>query len=325
MKKYLSLILLATLAMFSGCSSDNETPVTGISLEKTTLELLIGDSATLIATVLPTDADNKTVAWSSSDDTKATVDNNGKVTAVALGKVTITAKAGDKTTTCAVDVVLLEMVSVQGGTTTLNGTNVTLSSFAIGKYEVTQKQWWDVMGSWPGTAPSSTYGEGDNYPMYFVNYTDIQGFLTKLNQQTGKNYRLPTEAEWEYAAQGGQSTHNYDYSGSNTIGNVAWYDENSGYKNRVTPYSHIIGTKAPNELGIYDMSGNVGEWCSDWLDITFPYTTKNPTGSPSGTLKVVRGGCWMDYAGRCHVSYRDYYDPDKYRNPELGYRLVVSL
>ncbi|GHT45745.1 hypothetical protein AGMMS49965_22900 [Bacteroidia bacterium] len=208
------------------------------------------------------------------------------------------------------------MVTVTGGTTMLNGTSVTLSSFQIGKYEVTQKQWIEVMGSYPGTAPSSTYGEGGNYPMYNVSYDDVQAFLTNLNQQTGKNYRLPTEAEWEYAAKGGQSTHNYDYSGSNTPGNVAWYSDNSSGK------THPVGGKAPNELGIYDMSGNVWEWCSDWYGSSYPTSENNPTGAASGSSRVFRGGGCNDGATKCRVSFRDGISP-AYRDYYIGFRLVL--
>ncbi|MDR3095270.1 MAG: formylglycine-generating enzyme family protein [Bacteroidales bacterium] len=210
------------------------------------------------------------------------------------------------------------MVAVAGGTTTLNGTSVTINSFQIGKYEVTQKQWWDVMGSWPGTAPSDTYGKGDNYPMYFVSWDDIQSFLAALNLLTGKSYRLPTEAEWEYAAKGGQSTHNYTYSGSNTLADVAWYSDNSEVK------THPAGTQAPNELGIYDMTGNVCEWCSDWYGSAYPSGADNPTGAISGSDRVYRGGSWDNNAGSCHVSYRDYYTP-AFRFSFIGFRLVLSL
>jgi formylglycine-generating enzyme required for sulfatase activity len=214
----------------------------------------------------------------------------------------------------------LAMVTVAGGTTTLGSgsTSVTLSGFQIGKYEVTQKQWLEVMGSFPGTAPSDTYGLGDNYPVYYVNHDDIQLFLTALNALTGKTYRLPTEAEWEYAAKGGQSTHNYEYSGSATIGDVAWYRINSDNK------THPVGGKTANELGIYDMSGNVFEWCSDRYGATYPSGTDNPTGAVTGSNRVVRGGHWGSSADYCRVSYRTN-DTPTYRGNIIGFRLALSL
>ncbi|GHT44902.1 hypothetical protein AGMMS49965_21350 [Bacteroidia bacterium] len=227
----------------------------------------------------------------------------------------------------------LEMVTVAGGTFTMGATaeqgidydsdehpthSVTLSSYAIGKYEVTQKLWWDVMGSWPGTAPSTTYGKGDNYPMYNVSYGDIQSFLTALNTKTSKNYRLPTEAEWEYAARGGDKSKGYKYSGSNTIGAVAWFAGNSDYK------VNIVGTKSPNELGVYDMSGNVWEWCRDWYgsDYISSSSQTNPTGAVSGSDRVLRGGSWYGNAASCRVSDRSYYAPS-FRNDGIGFRLVL--
>jgi formylglycine-generating enzyme required for sulfatase activity len=228
-----------------------------------------------------------------------------------------------------------EMVPVPGGTTSLNGTTVTISNFNIGKYEITQKIWEEVMAysgptaaggslsattAYPGGSsymPNATYGDGDNYPVYYVSYTDIVNtFIPRLNAITGKTYRLPTEAEWEYAAKGGQQTHNYTYSGSNTIGNVAWYDGNSGN------ISHIVGTKSPNELGIYDMSGNVWEWCSDWYGSTYPSGTTNPTGASSGSNRVFRGGSWLYDADLCRVSYRNY--SPSVRSSNLGFRLACS-
>jgi formylglycine-generating enzyme required for sulfatase activity len=213
------------------------------------------------------------------------------------------------------------MVSVAGGTTTLGSTSVTLSGFQIGKYEVTQKQWLEVMGSFPGTgeeAPNATYGLGDNYPVYFVSLDDIQLFLTTLNVLTGKTYRLPTEAEWEYAAKGGQSTHNYLYSGSATIGDVAWYYTNSGSS------THAVGTKAANELGIYDMTGNVNEWCSDRYGATYPSGADNPTGAVTGSERVFRGGGWGNDADRCLVSSRTNQVP-MIRASGIGFRLALSL
>jgi formylglycine-generating enzyme required for sulfatase activity len=155
----------------------------------------------------------------------------------------------------------IEMVSVQG--------NSTVSSFNIGKYEVTQGQWKAVMGDNP-----SRFKSGDNYPVENVSWNDVQDFLSRLNALTGKNYRLPRETEWEYAARGGNSSRGYKYSGSANINDVAWYDGNSGER------THPVGTKAPNELGIYDMSGNVKEWCQD----------------AEGSYRVYRGGCWASSA-----------------------------
>ena len=168
---------------------------------------------------------------------------------------------------------------------------VTLSDYYIGETEVTQKLWLAVMGSWPGTSPNSTYGVGDNYPAYYVSWDDCQNFITALNAATGKTFRLPTEAEWEYAARGGNKSNGYKYSGSNTIGNVAWYTDNSGSK------THSVGSKSPNELGIYDMSGNVWEWCSDWYGSYSNGSQTNPAGPSSGSYRVLSGGSWSSNAG----------------------------
>jgi formylglycine-generating enzyme required for sulfatase activity len=226
-----------------------------------------------------------------------------------------------------------DMVTVPGGIATLNGHAVTLSSFAIGKHAVTQGLWEAVMGT-PSPA-SNAYGKGASFPVYNVSWEDIvgrsgrvgyilngisyytDGFCYKLSQLVGggKQFRLPTEAEWEYAAKGGQQTHNYDYSGSNTLGDVAWYEGNSGGK------THAVGTKAANELGIYDMSGNVWEWCGDWYDGSYPSGTSNPTGASEGSSRVARGGSWT-FASYCRVSNRDYYAPS-YSHYRLGFRLVL--
>ncbi|MDR0982540.1 MAG: SUMF1/EgtB/PvdO family nonheme iron enzyme [Culturomica sp.] len=213
-----------------------------------------------------------------------------------------------------------EMIAVKGGTFTMGSSSgdndekpvhsVTVSDFKIGKYEVTQAQWRAVMGSNP------SYFKGDNLPVEKVSWDDCQEFIRKLNAATGKNYRLPTEAEWEYAARGGSRSNGYEYSGSNTLGDVAWYDSNSGNE------THPVGRKKPNELGIYDMSGNVWEWCSDWYGSYSSGSQTNPKGAASGSYRVYRGGSWYGNAARCRVAFRHGNSPDD-RRSILGFRLVL--
>ena len=154
-------------------------------------------------------------------------------------------------------------------------------------------------------------------PVEEVSWYDCKEFITKLNKLTGKNFRLPTEAEWEYAARGGNKSKGYKYSGSNTIDDVALYCGNSGEA------THNVKTKSPNELGIYDMSGNVYEWCEDWFGDYSSGSQTNPTGSSSGSNRVGRGGSWYSYARCCRVSYRYGINPD-YRYYYLGLRLCLS-
>ena len=221
----------------------------------------------------------------------------------------------------------IAMVYVSGGTFTMGATSeqgsdaydrekpahsVTLSGYYIGKYEVTQELWKAVMGSNP------SYYKGDNLPVEQVSWNDVQEFLRKLNAMTGKRYRLPTEAEWEFAARGGNSSRGYKYSGGNSIGSVAWCKDNSGSR------THAVGTKSPNELGIYDMSGNVLEWCQDWYNSSYygssPRT--NPQGPNSGSFRVYRGGSWNGGAGSCRVSNRTFITPGN-RYGDLGFRLAL--
>ena len=189
---------------------------------------------------------------------------------------------------------------------------VNVSSFSIGKYEVTQAQWQAVMGSNP-----SNFKNCDNCPVEKVSWNDVQDFIKKLNQLTGKRFRLPTEAEWEYAARGGKRSKGYRYAGSNNLGSVAWYEKNSGSK------THPVGQKRPNELGLYDMSGNVWEWCSDWYGKNYygSSSSNNPTGPSTGERKVQRGGSWGDGATYCRVSDRSSYEPADRSNRD-GFRVV---
>ena len=221
----------------------------------------------------------------------------------------------------------IEMVKVEAGTFMMGATSemqdpyrwekpvhqVTLTNdYYMGKYEVTQALWEAVMDSNP------SYFKGDNLPVETVSWNDCQEFISKLNSMTGRKFRLPTEAEWEYAARGGKKSRSYQYSGSSNISDVAWYDGNSGSK------THPVGTKQANELGIYDMTGNVWEWCQDWYGSYSSSSQTNPTGAVSGAHRVYRGGSWDFYAGRCRLSYRRYGTPD-YRNSILGLRLALSV
>ena len=219
-----------------------------------------------------------------------------------------------------------DMVYVEGGTFTMGATaeqgsdaydeekpahQVTLSSFYICKHEVTQEEWEAVMGSNPSKF------KGKRLPVETVSWNKCQTFIRKLNSLTGKQYRLPTEAEWEYAARGGNRSQGYIYSGSNTLSNVAWYYDNSGNK------THEVMTKSPSELGLYDMSGNVWEWCSDWYGNYSTSAQTNPKGASSGSARVARGGSWYpSRAGNCRVSYRSYFQPSN-RYDILGLRLVL--
>jgi len=196
---------------------------------------------------------------------------------------------------------------------------VQLSDFKMGKYPVTQALWKAVMGQ--DNNPS--YFPGDNRPVEWVSWNDAQQFIEKLNQQTGENYRLPTEAEWEYAARGGQKSRMYKYAGSNHLEEVGWFDENSHFETKP------VGLKDPNELGLYDMSGNVDEWCLDWYSGNYYEKCKqdglvvDPKGPKDGPYRVLRGGGWDGFAGFCRSTFRDDFFPES--GSRFGFRLVLSL
>ena len=218
--------------------------------------------------------------------------------------------------------VTFKMIAVEGGTFNMGGNDVDntpvhqvqLSNFLIAETEVTQELWEAVMGSNP-----SDHTGNAKYPVECVSWTDCQQFITTLNQLTGRNFRLPTEAEWEYAARGGKKTHGYKYSGSSSYSEVAWCENNSN------DLTHAVRTKKRNELGTYDMSGNVWEWCQDWYA---PYESAssgalvNPTGPETGTERIVRGGCMRGHSRMCDVAYRMYYSPGTWR-VDVGMRLAM--
>lgn len=220
--------------------------------------------------------------------------------------------------------VSFKMIRVQGGTFTMGATSeqgsdaddveelihqVTLSSFSIGETEVTQELWQAVMGS------NRSYFKGPKRPVETVSWEDCQAFIRELNKLTGRNFRLPTEAEWEYAARGGLKSNHTKYAGSSSIGDVAWYDDNSGNQ------THDVATKRANELGLYDMSGNVWEWCQDWDGDYSSSSQTNPKGASSGSYRVNRGGSWRSSAWNCRVSFRSFNAPTG-RSFSLGLRLA---
>ncbi len=230
--------------------------------------------------------------------------------------------AGNKVFT--VKGVQFTMIKVDGGTFTMGATSeqgidawdnekpkhsVTLSSYYIGQTEVTQALWQAVMGSNP-----SKY-KGVYKPVEQVSWDDCQVFIGKLNSLTGEQFKLPTEAQWEYAARGGKHSRAYKYGGSNSIGDVAWYTDNSGSQ------THNVATKLANELGLYDMSGNVWEWCSDWKGDYISGSQTDPEGPSSGSSRVNRGGSWLSNAWLCRVSFRTSNSPGS-RGDALGLRLA---
>jgi len=217
----------------------------------------------------------------------------------------------------------IEMVAVAGGTFQMGCTNeqtncydnekpvhtVSVEDYYIGRFEISQMQWQAIMGTNPS---SKSKGFGGIYPVNNVSWNDVQSFLIKLNQLTNKRYRLPTEAEWEYAARGGDKSKGFLYSGSNDIKSVAWYTGNS--KNK----AHPVGQNLPNELDIYDMSGNVWEWCASWYA---RYSKDGEDANPSNSDRIIRGGGWLSQDRKCRVVTRDYTDPDDY-DDNIGFRIA---
>lgn len=229
--------------------------------------------------------------------------------------------------------VTFKMIYVDGGTFTMGCTpeqgrdclddekpshSVELDDFYIGETEVTQALWKAVMGSEPtyNDGWETKYGRGDSYPAYLISWNECKVFIEKLNQYTEKKFRLPTESEWEYAARGGSISRHYKYSGSDHLKEVAWYYPKSNS-------THLVKTKSPNELGIYDMSGNVWEWCEDWYYRYDNSVQTNYTGSATLLQRVVRGGSWFNEAWYSRVSYRGFLNPND-RKYSVGFRLALD-
>jgi sulfatase modifying factor 1 len=223
-----------------------------------------------------------------------------------------------------------EMILVEGGTFTMGNNNgepdeqpahsVTLSSFKIGKYEVTMAQYkafCQATDRQMGEAPP--WGWNDKYPMVYITFDDANAYCNWLSSKEVVKYRLPTEAEWEYAARGGNKSKGYTYSGSNDPDEPCWNYDNSGEE------PHATGLKTPNELGIYDMSGNIWEWCMDWYSEYSGTAQTDPQGHSTGQTRVLRGGCYGYPASDSRVARRYGSDPSFSGSPYHGFRVVCSL
>ncbi|MGV8134415.1 MAG: SUMF1/EgtB/PvdO family nonheme iron enzyme [Mangrovibacterium sp.] len=187
---------------------------------------------------------------------------------------------------------------------------IKMSNYYIGQTVVTQSLWEAVLKNNP------SFSKGDNLPVEQVKWNDCQLFIQHLNQLTGKKYSLPTEAQWEFSAHGGTRCSGYQYAGSNEPFDVAWFDINSGHK------IHPVSTKLPNELGLYDLSGNVFEWCQDWYGDYRDGEQTDPAGPTFGTYRVYRGGSWRSRAQCCWVVTRDHGSPN-FRSADVGFRLAL--
>jgi len=336
MKKLFCLLAITALLSVVSISCGDKSNVTGIIISKENLLFGIGQSETLSANVLPYSATDKMI-WNTNDNTVVllSVENEKQASSVSrcvltakkegTAIVTVSTKDGKYSSSCNVKVINAEpeLIWVEGGTFTMGCTDgdcyvygkeepaheVTISGFNIAKYPVTQEQWQVIMGNKPSNHI------GDEYPVERVNWYDANQFIQKLNAQTGKKYRLLTEAEWEYAARGGNKSNHYKYCGNNNVDAVAWYELNS------SGISHSVGIKLPNELGIYDMSGNVWEWCSDWYGDFSGDPQTNPTGPASGSSRVIRGGAYNNSITFARVSARIGFPPSS-NSFNLGFRLA---
>ena len=289
----------------------------------------VADVTVLISHIL---GNNPTV-----DDTQVDVNRDGQVNVAdvttlisyILGNITFPPEPEEFT----VNEVTFVMMPVEGGTFTMGATaeqgneaserelpthQVTLSSYSIGQTEVTQELWESVMGYNP------SYFKGPQLPVENVSWEDCQLFIAALNEITGREFHLPTEAQWEFAVRGGNESLGYKYSGSNNLATVGWYSYNDSWELRGTGYygTHAVATRNPNELMLYDMSGNVHEWCQDWYESYSSGELTDPTGPFSGTQRVYRGGSWYFDEWFCRVSFRNSAVPS-FRSYGIGLRLAL--
>jgi formylglycine-generating enzyme required for sulfatase activity len=361
-----------TLMALTACGDSGGDPVSvpGVTLNKTSAGLIVGETETLTVTVA--NADDNAVTWSSNNTAVATV-SDGTVTAVAVGNatITVTTQNGGHRAQCVVTVRLVGMVQIPAGTFTMGSPvgepnrssdeiqhSVTLTKgFYMGKYQVTQKQYQEVMGALPTSLSGSSYGVGENYPVYYVSWYDAIVFCNKLSMMEGlkpvysisnstdtstwgpvptssnttwnavkmvsgaNGYRLPTEAEWEYACRAGTTTAWYTadtVDGPPHLNTAAWYTNNAGFK------TQQVGLKTANEWGLYDMHGNVWEWCWDWNGPPVSAAQTDPIGFSIGTFRVFRGGSWTGGAEHLRSAFGSEDLPSTRRN-DVGFRLVRSL
>lgn len=315
-------------------------PIESISLNEEYVTLQVGENLDFEISLIPSGIESEDVVWSSSDEEVATV-SNGEIIAVAPGVCNITAQCQDQKAICKVVVMMtifingvsFNMMPVEGGTFMMGSApsqpgslsyekpqhQVTLSSYMIGQTEVTQELWGAVMGHIPGR-----FKGHPQHPVENVTWEKCDEFISLLNELTGLNFHLPTEAQWEYAARGGNRSHNFYFSGSNSVDNVGWFAVNSASlgENHIDFGTHDVATKAPNELNLYDMSGNVSEWCMDWYVVYTTESQTDPHGPSTGSFKVYRGGSWNDSGANCRVTFRYPHYPSS-RNDQLGLRLAL--
>jgi formylglycine-generating enzyme required for sulfatase activity len=322
---YKSLVIILALAMpFTASASGKPGDLDANGVVDVT------DVTELLALVLYGSGD--------ADFAVADVDRSGTVdigdVTLLIGYVLGTLDLPDAELEFTVNDVSFVMVPVEGGTFSMGATaeqgsdgidrelpvhEVTLSSFYIAQTEVTQALWQAVMGDNP------SHFTGDLLPVENVSWNDCQQFVAALNDLTGQKFRLPTEAEWEFAARGGNESEGFKYAGSNNLPTVGWYSYNDSWQLRGTGAygTHPVATRNPNELMLYDMSGNVHEWCQDWFGNYSTGAQTNPTGPVSGTSRVYRGGSWYFDEWFCRVSFRNGVVPT-YRSYGIGLRLALD-